>query len=88
MTSSDSLATFEARVAFLENYLPGRRYLAPDDGAPPDSALVFDVWMRNNSGGIVPGPSDWSIRVLARVAPQDLDMWRGDLASNDALDTS
>ena len=85
---SDSLATFAERAAFLDRYLPGKPVAAPADGTPPDSALVFDVWMRNNSGGLVPGPSDWSIRVLARVDSADLDAWRGDLAPADSVDTT
>ena len=84
---SDSLATSAERADFLDRYAPGLPVARPADGTPPDSALVFDVWMRNNSGGLVPGPSDWSFRVLARVDSADLDTWRGDLALSESVDT-
>jgi hypothetical protein len=54
------------RVAFIEQYLTFRRtYLQ----------LEYDVFYQNNGIGNVPGPSDWSIMMVAVVPPADLPKW-------------
>ena len=82
---SADVAGWAERRALLDTYLSGKAYAPPAAGAPPDSALVFGLFYQNN-GGLVPGPSDWSIRVLTRVPPGSLDVWIGDLAPSGAVD--
>lgn len=64
-TSSDSLATLEERVAFLEQYVTFRRGYRD---------LSFFIGYQNN-GGIPPGPSDWDIGLVADVPPEELAAW-------------
>ncbi len=37
--------------------------------------VEFSIVYRDNSHGLVPGPSDWDIRYIVRVDPQDVDAW-------------
>jgi hypothetical protein len=57
------------RVAFIEQYVAFRRtYLQ----------LEYDVFYQNNQAvGIIdiPGPSEWSITIVAVVPPADLSKW-------------
>jgi len=54
------------RVAFIEQYVKFRRtYLE----------LEYDVEYHNNGGGLVPGPSDWDIKILAVVPDEEVDHW-------------
>jgi hypothetical protein len=54
------------RVRFIENYVTFRRKY---------EKLEYDVTYQNNGGGMVPGPSDWDIRLIAVVPPTDVDGW-------------
>lgn len=83
---SSEIAGYAERRAVLDTYLTGKPYAPPRPSAPADSALVFGLFYQNN-GGVVPGPSDWSIRVLTRVPPDSLDVWVGELAPSDSVDT-
>lgn len=65
-TSSDSLPSLEQRIEFLERYITFRRGYVD---------LSFHVLYQNNSGGMVPGPSDWDIRIVATVPPAELPQW-------------
>ena len=38
-------------------------------------SLDFAITYKNNSGGMVPGPSDWNIQLVAVVPSEDLDDW-------------
>ena len=87
-TTSREIAALEDRRAFLDEYLGPMPYADLEDGTPPDSALSFSVVYRNNNSGFVPGPSDWTMQVLARVPPDSFGVWRRDLAPADSLDTS
>jgi hypothetical protein len=51
-TRSETIATAEQRVAFLGKYL--RLHSAVRDAA-------FAIDYHDNSGGMVPGPSDWTV---------------------------
>jgi hypothetical protein len=68
-TRSDTLPTPAARVEFLARYLKLR--------APVTDAAFHVVW-HDNSGGGVPGPSDWSIVAALRVSPADAKAWLAD----------
>jgi hypothetical protein len=65
-TSSASLPTLAERVDFLQRYVTFRRDYRE---------LDFRVVYHNNGGGLVPGPSDWDIRVVAVVPPAELASW-------------
>lgn len=83
---SPEVPEWAERRALLDRYVTGKPYAPPAPGEPADSALVFGLFYQNNSG-LVPGPSDWSIRILTRVPPDSLDVWIGDLAPSDSVDT-
>ena len=65
-TSSSKFNTLSEKVAFLEQYVKFRRTY---------QELDFVITYRNNSYGLVPGPSDWDIRIVARVRSADLAQW-------------
>ena len=64
--TSISHAHLADRIQFIENYVTFRRtYIRLD----------YDVNYHNNSGGFVPGPSDWDIQLLAVVPSKEVDQW-------------
>ena len=65
-TTSDALPSLAQRVEFLERYVTFRRQY---------QELGFHIVYHNNGGGGVPGPSDWDIRVVAVVPPEQLPQW-------------
>lgn len=65
-TLSASIPTPAERVAFLERYVTFRRHYRE---------LDFRVAYRNGGGGPVPGPSEWDIRIVAVVPPEELKEW-------------
>jgi hypothetical protein len=66
VTSSSEFTTLKEKVAFLNQYVAFERNY---------KQLDFFISYRNNSGGMVPGPSDWDIRVVAQVPPAELENW-------------
>ncbi|MDY3563094.1 hypothetical protein R5W23_004593 [Gemmata sp. JC673] len=65
-TSSESLPSLADRSAFLERYVTFRRSYRE---------LGFHVRYQNNGNGLVPGSSDWDIRVVATVPREELAAW-------------
>jgi hypothetical protein len=65
-TDSTHFATLPEKVAFLEQYVPFQRHY---------ESLGFSIFYQNNSGGMVPGPSYWDIRLTAVVPAEELDKW-------------
>lgn len=64
--TSAARPTLQDRINFIEQYVTFKRnYLK----------LEYEVQYHNNSGGIVPGPSDWDIRILAVVPPSEIAAW-------------
>ena len=63
---STDFATLAERVAFLERYVTFRRTYR---------TLEFQVVHANHSGGVVPGPSEWDIRLVATVPAEELEAW-------------
>ena len=64
--TSASRPKLEDRIAFIEQYVTfTRTYLY----------LEYDVEYHNNGGGMVPGPSDWDIKILAVVPADEIDEW-------------
>jgi len=70
-TRSSQIASQEDKQAFLARYL---RF------ASPVEAAEFHVTYHDNSGGLVPGPSDWDIRAVLRVRSGDTARWTEGLA--------
>lgn len=64
-TVSSSLQTLESRVEFLERHVTFRRTYRE---------LEFHIVFHNNSSGL-PGPSEWDVRLVARVPPDELTQW-------------
>ena len=56
----------DEKLSFLADYL-----LAPSEVLDAEYHIVF----YDNSGGFVPGPSDWDIRVAVKIHPEDLTLW-------------
>lgn len=65
-TRSRTLPTAKERTAFLCGYL-----VCPT--TPSDAA--FHVMFQDNSGGMVPGPSDFTIRAMVKVTPDETELW-------------
>jgi len=70
-TTSTAFSTVEGKVEFLENYVSFRRTY--DD-------LDFVVTYQNNDYGLVPGPNDWDVRIVAKVPRAELEQWTKGLA--------
>ena len=54
------------RVKFIENYVTFRRSY---------DQLEYEIIYHNNAGSMVPGPSDWDIKILAIVPAKEIDDW-------------
>ena len=65
-TSSAALPSLAQRVEFLERYVTFRRGYTD---------LGFHIVYHNNGGGMMPGPSDWDVRLVAAVPPAELNAW-------------
>jgi hypothetical protein len=64
-TDSRTLPDRQQRLGFLARYLRSKS---------PITDAEFNIHYRDNSGGGVPGPSDWDIRAALQVA--DTAAWR------------
>lgn len=69
-TRSDSFHIKEEKLAFLKEYL-----IMPSEVIDAEYHIMF--W--DNSGGMVPGPSDWDIRAVLKVAEEDIPLWTADM---------
>ena len=65
-TWSSSFESKGDKLDFLERYLI---FFSEVEDAE------FHVVYYDNSGGLIPGPSDWDIRVALKVAPEDIPLW-------------
>lgn len=65
-TASSTIEGDAAKVAFLARYLKLRSEV---------TATEFHIVYRDNSQGGVPGPSDWDIRAVMQVPPDQLQRW-------------
>ena len=65
-TTSSGFATVAERANFLHEYVTFRRTY---------ETLEFDISYQNNGSGIVPGPSDWDVRLITTVPASDLQAW-------------
>lgn len=64
--NSSAISSMSERITILERYVNFRRSY---------ESLDFDLIYHNNSGGLVPGPSDWDIRLVTRVPRSELPTW-------------
>ena len=65
-TSSEGFASVGQKQQFLENYVTFRKTY---------KKLDFNIFFQNNGGGMVPGPSDWDIRLIAVVPDDEMSGW-------------
>lgn len=63
--TSSATAVLAERVEFIEKYVKFRRKY---------KQLEYDVSYLNG-GSFVPGPSEWDIRIVAMVDPNEIDQW-------------
>ena len=78
-TSSSQFTTITEKIAFLEKYVMFRRAYVN---------LDYQISYHNNSGGGVPGPSDWDIRIVAQVPAAELKLWTSGLKPAAAVSTN
>ncbi len=64
--TSAARAELTDRIRFVETYVRFKRTY---------EKLDYDIMYQNNSGGMVPGPSDWDVRLVAVVPAAELDKW-------------
>jgi hypothetical protein len=74
-TDSQSLSGKDQRLQFLARYL---RFKSPVVDTE------FTIRYRDNSGGAIPGPSDWDIRAVLQVGPKGTGAWREGWVACDA----
>jgi hypothetical protein len=65
-THSKQFATDTEKIQFLKRYLSFPTAV---------ETAEFHVVYHDNSGGGIPGPSDWDIQAVLNVAPQNLSAW-------------
>jgi hypothetical protein len=65
-THSKQFVTDADKIQFLKRYLTFPTAV---------EAAEFHVVYHDNSGGGIPGPSDWDMQVVLKVAPQNLSAW-------------
>jgi len=65
-TLSSSFSSLENKVKFLQGYLKPKSSF---------KALDYRIVYHDNSKGLVPGPSDWDIGLVAIVPPNEINQW-------------
>ena len=60
---------------------------APIRHIPPRTyeTLDFDIMYQNNGGGLIPGSSDWDIRLIATVPESEFQSWVPRVVKSSAL---
>jgi hypothetical protein len=69
-TRSTQFSTDREKLAFLAKYLT--LYSTVE-------AAEYHIVYHDNSSGGVPGPSDWDIQVVLKMAPENLSLWTTDM---------
>ena len=59
----------EEKLSFLTEYI-----VAPSEILDAE----YHIFFHDNSGGLVPGPSDWDIRVAIKIKPENIFLWTED----------
>ena len=65
-TWSTSFESIEEKLVFLGDYIT--IFSEVQDAE-------YHIIYHDNSGGLIPGPSDWDIRVALKVAQEDIPLW-------------
>ena len=65
-TWSSSFESAEESLMFLSEYLTMFSEVLDAE---------YHIVFHDNSGGLVPGPSDWDIRAALKVTPEDIPLW-------------
>ena len=65
-TWSFDFESMDEKLSFLAEYL-----IAPSEVLDAEYHVVY----HDNSGGLIPGPSDWDIRVALKIKPHDINLW-------------
>lgn len=71
-TWSAGFSSSEERLAFLAEYL-----ITPGEVLDAEYHIVY----HDNSTGLIPGPSDWDVRVALKINPDDIELWLDGFAS-------
>ena len=77
-TRSSQFTTQEEAILFLEPYI--KLATKPKD-------LAYHIVYHDNSQGI-PGPSDWDMKLAAKVSLEDIDMWLEGFSASEPFDIS
>ena len=78
-TRSSSLPDDASKIAFLRKYL-----VMPSQV----QATEFHIEYHDNDGGLVPGPSEWDMRVVMKVDPAKLPLWTDGFTPAEGADLS
>lgn len=65
-THSASFQTIEEKIDFLKKYIKIESSY---------STLDYHIIFHDNSGGLVPGPSDWNIMIKATIKLLEISSW-------------
>jgi hypothetical protein len=82
MTTDTRSSTFpddHSKIVFLKKYLK-----LPSEV----EAAEYHIRYQDNSGGVVPGPSDWDMQVVLKDKPDSLPLWTDGLTQIDHADLS
>jgi len=80
-TWSTAITNHDEKINFMKKYI----------GCPTDVLdAEYHIVYHDNSGGRVPGPSDWTIAAAIKINPGDMARWTGgmDEISSDQVDTA
>jgi hypothetical protein len=78
-THSSNLPNDQAKIEFLKKYLEMYSEI---------EATEFHIRYDDNSTGLVPGPSDWDMQVVMKVAQNRLASWTAGLQKTEETDLS
>jgi hypothetical protein len=78
-TDSAVFSTLSEKQAFLERYVNFRRTY---------KELEFDVKYTDGGDGMLPSPTEWDIRVFAKVPSEEIDDWISGMTKTESADTS
>ena len=65
-TWSHSFSNKNEKLSFLTEYLVANSEILNAE---------YHIVYHDNSNGMIPGPSDWDIRVALKIKPEDMSLW-------------
>jgi hypothetical protein len=75
-TRSAQLSSDDEKLQFLAKYLVFKSKV---------EAAEFHVWYKDNSGGVVSGPSEWDVKAILKVQPEDTVLWSAGMSPGEAV---